>query len=94
MKKETFKPKATDTDINAVTREFSPMLAKLFLKSLIISCCENKIDQGFFHTIVRAPAVKFLFFLKLCDRPKWKQRNEKKKKKKKAALLCGSHADI
>lgn len=85
MKKETFKSKATNTDIYAVTREFSPRLANLFLKSLIISCCENKIDQGFFfHTIVKTPVVKFYFFLKLCDRPKWKQRKEKKE----AALLC------
>lgn len=86
MKKETFKSKATNTDIYAVTREFSPRLANLSLKSLIISRCENKIDQGFFHTIVRAPVGKFLFFLKLCDRPKWKQKKEKKKKKGSFAL--------
>lgn len=63
MKKETFKSKATNTDIYAVTREFSPRLANLSLKSLIISCCENKIDQGFFSHYIRAPVIKFYFFL-------------------------------
>lgn len=48
MKKKPLTQKQTNRDIYAVTREFSPRLANLFLKSLIISCCGNKIHQGFF----------------------------------------------
>jgi len=48
MKNKPLTQKQTNTDIYAVTREFSPRLAILFLKSLIISCCGNKIHQGFF----------------------------------------------
>lgn len=56
------------------------MLAKLALKSLIISCCENKIDQGLFVCFTLSLELLRLnvyFFLKLCDRPKWKRRKEK-----------------
>lgn len=63
MKKKPLTQKQTNTDIYAVTREFSPRLANLFLKSLIISCCGNKIHQGFFffHTI-SSPVVKLYLF--------------------------------
>lgn len=82
MKKKPLTQKQTNTDIYAVTREFSPRLANLFLKSLIISCCGNKIHQGFFfffHTI-SSPVVKLYlsFFLKLCDKSRWRHKKEKK----------------
>lgn len=66
MKKKPLTEKQTNTDIYAVTREFSPRLANLFLKSLIISCCGNKIHQGFFFHTISSPVVKLYlsFFLK------------------------------
>lgn len=86
MKKKPLTQKQTNTDIYAVTREFSPRLANLFLKSLIISCCGNKIHQGFFFHTISSPVVKLYlsFCFKLRDRSRWRH----KKEKKMAALLC------
>lgn len=81
MKKKPLTQKQTNTDIYAVTREFSPRLANLFLKSLIISCCGNKIHQGFFFFTLLALLwlnCIFLFFFKLCDRSRWRHKKEKK----------------
>lgn len=80
MKKKPLTQKQTNTDIYAVTREFSPRLANLFLKSLIISCCGNKIHQGFFFHTISSPVVKLYlsFCFKLCDRSRWRHKKEKK----------------
>lgn len=65
MKKKPLTQKQTNTDIYAVTREFSPRLANLFLKSLIISCCGNKIHQGFFFTLLALLWLNCIFLFAL-----------------------------
>lgn len=65
MKKKPLTQKQTNTDIYAVTREFSPRLANLFLKSLIISCCGNKIHQGFFFTLLALLWLNCIFLFSL-----------------------------